>query len=75
MYSHSDDKFLSKAFGLRVQRAREAAGLTKAQLARDAEVDSRSLARLESGKGRVRLVTALRVARTLGLDLERAEDA
>jgi len=57
----------SGELGQAILVAREAAGLTQAQLARRAGVDRKLLYRLESGKANPRMQSVMRVLAALGL--------
>jgi len=57
----------SGKLGQAILVAREAAGLTQAQLARRAGVDRKLLYRLESGKANPRMQSVMRVLAALGL--------
>ncbi|GAB5471231.1 MAG: helix-turn-helix transcriptional regulator [Rhodospirillales bacterium] len=54
--------------GKRLRAARAARGMTRRQLARDAEVSERYLAEIENGKANLSLLVLCRVADALGLD-------
>lgn len=57
----------SGELGQAVQVARQAAGLTQAQLAQRAGVNRKLIYRLEGGRGNVRVDKAVQVLATLGL--------
>jgi XRE family aerobic/anaerobic benzoate catabolism transcriptional regulator len=64
----SDSEFLAQ-LGRRVRAAREARGLSRRTLSREARVSERYLAQLEGGEGNVSVVLLRRVAGALGNDL------
>jgi transcriptional regulator with XRE-family HTH domain len=59
------------SFGQHLRRLREAAGLSRAALARKAGVASSTLGNWEAGRGMPGLPTLLRLAGALGVPVER----
>jgi XRE family aerobic/anaerobic benzoate catabolism transcriptional regulator len=57
--------------GRRVRHARQAAGLTRRQLAEHSGLSERYLAQLEAGEGNISVLLMRRVAKVLRTDLER----
>jgi ribosome-binding protein aMBF1 (putative translation factor) len=57
------------AFGARLRKAREAAGLSQADLARLVKIPQPRMPRLEQGRTDVRLSTIRRFAKALGISL------
>lgn len=57
--------------GRRVRRARQAAGLTRRQLAEHSGLSERYLAQLEAGEGNISVLLMRRVAKVLQTDLQR----
>ena len=66
--SAGDEAFLS-SLGHRVRELRDRKGMTRKQMAKDAEVSERHLAHLEAGAGNVSIVLLRRIARALGVSL------
>ncbi|WP_221029314.1 helix-turn-helix transcriptional regulator [Actomonas aquatica] len=66
------DEVILRELGARVAALRLERNLTQAELAREAGVSARTVARLESGEVAVQLSALLRVSRVLGL-LERLD--
>jgi y4mF family transcriptional regulator len=60
---------LSEAFGATLRSRRRELGLTQSDLAFAVGVNRRVIGRLERGVGTVRLETALRAMRALGIEL------
>ncbi len=61
---------LSSQFGKLVREHRKRVGMTQSDLAFAVGVNRRVIGRLERGVGTVRLETALRAVRALGMQLE-----
>lgn len=59
----------AKDLGIAIKAARKTRRLTQAELARRANVARGALQKLETGRGAVGLLTALRLLHTLSLDL------
>jgi transcriptional regulator with XRE-family HTH domain len=59
------------SFGQHLRRLREGAGLSRAELARQAGVPASTLRNWESGRGFPALPAALRLAEALGVPVER----
>jgi len=57
--------------GRRVRHARQAAGLTRRQLAEHSGLSERYLAQLEAGEGNISVLLMRRVAKVLRTDLQR----
>lgn len=66
----SDDKYLSMLGG-RVRATRDALGLSRKQLAENADVSERYLAQLESGTGNASMLILRRLASALGVSVAR----
>ncbi len=61
---------LSREFGAMIRTRRRATGMTQSDLAFAVGVNRRVIGRLERGVGTVRLETALRALRALGVELD-----
>jgi transcriptional regulator with XRE-family HTH domain len=61
---------LSRDFGTKVRARRKAIGMTQSELAFAVGVNRRVIGRLERGIGTVRVDTALKALRALGIELE-----
>ena len=57
-------------YGERIKRYRELRGLTQDELARQAQIPSTAISRLEHGSRKITLEEAVRVADALGIQLE-----
>ncbi len=58
-----------KALGRRIQKLRQAAGLTQEELAENAEVSAKAIGLLESGRGNPALASLEAIAAALGISL------
>jgi transcriptional regulator with XRE-family HTH domain len=67
--SRSSDPSVLRSFGERVRALRRARGLTQAQLAEAAELQTPAISRIESGQLGVSTSSAVRLARALGVSV------
>ncbi|NER15102.1 helix-turn-helix domain-containing protein [Leptobacterium flavescens] len=59
-----------KNFGLRVRELRESKGFSQLDLASEINVEKTSISRIENGRTNVTLVTAVKLANALGVELK-----
>lgn len=62
-----EDKQITKEIAAKVKSAREAKGLTQAQVAKLSGMDTNSYAKLERGEGKAFTVSIVKIYRALGI--------